>query len=81
VPVRFAVPFYSLTTREPLSGYSAISSWSLTSGARVQFQASPREICDGQNGTEKDFSPSNWPYAVSVVPPVHYTYSANTDVR
>jgi hypothetical protein len=49
--IRFAVPLYSLTNREPLNGYSAISRRSLTAEDRVQSQASPREICVGQNRT------------------------------
>lgn len=36
--VRFAVPLYLLTTREPLIGYSAIRRRSLTAGAWVQSQ-------------------------------------------
>jgi hypothetical protein len=36
--VRFVVPLYSLTTREPLIGYSAISRRSFTAVARVQSQ-------------------------------------------
>jgi len=49
--VRFAVPLYKLTTREPMNGYSAISRRPLTAEARVQCQAIPRDICVDQNDT------------------------------
>ena len=57
----------------------AVSRRPLTAEARVQFQASPSEICGGRSG--KWFSPSTSVYPVNNVPQSLYTYSFNHDRR